>query len=45
MPYPDTLLSDDEQLLYNLNLYLLNANIKYTLMDFLLNQSLWQKAH
>ena len=45
MPYPDALLSDDEQLLYNLDLYLLDANIKYTLMDFLLNQSLWEKAH
>ena len=45
MPYPDTLLSDDEHLLYNLDLYLLDANIKYTLMDFLLNQSLWEKGH
>ena len=45
MPYPDALLSDNEQLPYNLDLYLLDVNIKYTLMDFLLNQSLWEIAH
>jgi len=45
MPYPQPLLTADQQELYNLDLYLLDTNIKYTIMDFLLNQKFWEKAH
>jgi len=45
MPYPEPLLTPDQQLLYNLDLYLLDDDIKYTTMDFLLNQQLWDKAY
>jgi len=44
MPYSHPLLTDDKQQLFNLDLYLLDPDIKYTLIDFLLNQSLWEQA-
>ena len=44
MPYPAIQLTETDQRLFNLGHQLLDPQIKYTLMDFLLNQPLWDQA-
>ena len=44
MPSPAIHLTEMQQRLYNLGHQLLNSSIKYTLVDFLLNKRLWDKA-
>ena len=44
MPTPAIHLTETEQRLHNLDHQLLDPSIKYTLVDFLLNQPLWAKA-
>ena len=44
MPSPAIHLTEMQQRLYNLGLQLLDSSIKYTLVDFLLNEPLWYKA-
>ena len=44
MPTPAIHLTETEQRLHKLDHQLLDPSIKYTLIDFLLNQCLWDKA-
>ena len=44
MPSPAIQLRETEQRVFNLDHQLLDSQIKYTLIDFLLNQRLWNKA-
>ena len=44
MPTPSIHLTEMEQRLLNLDHQLLDPSLKYTLVDFLLNQRLWEKA-
>jgi len=44
MPFPSPNLTQDQQALYNIDCYVLNDQCKYTMVDFLLNQRLWDKA-
>jgi len=44
MPYPDPGLTEEQLFIYNLDRRLLDSTTKYTIMDFLLNQRLWNQA-
>ena len=44
MPYSSSVLTSQELLLYEMDLMLLDNDLKFTIMDFLLNHRLWQKA-
>ena len=44
MHYSNSFLSSDEMLLYGTELMLLGNELKFTIMDFLLNHRLWRKA-
>jgi hypothetical protein len=44
MPFPTGILSPNQLLLYDMDVILLGDGMKYTIMDFLLNQRDWQKA-
>jgi len=45
MPYPDSGLTAEQQFILELDTELLDHGIKYLIVDFLLNQRLWNKAH
>jgi len=44
MPYPRRLLTSDQHLAYNLDTMIMDDEIKYTTVDFLLNERAWDKA-
>jgi len=44
MPYPDPGLTAEQQFILDLDSELLDPSIKYLIVDFLLNQRLWDKA-
>jgi len=44
MPYPDPGLTAEQLFIYNLDRCLLDSTTKYTIMNFLLNQQLWNQA-
>jgi len=44
MPYPDPGLTAEQQFILDLDTELLDPGIKYLIVDFLLNQRLWDKA-
>jgi len=44
MPYPDPGLTAEQQFILDLDSELLDPGIKYLIVDFLLNQRLWDKA-
>jgi len=44
MPYPNPSLTQDEQFIYELDRYLIDPNTKYTIVDCLLNNRLWNQA-
>ena len=44
MPYPDPGLTEDQQFILNIDHYILDNDIKYLIVDFLLNKQLWDKA-
>jgi hypothetical protein len=44
MPFPSGILSPHQLLLYDMDIIILGDGIKYTIMDFLLNQRDWRKA-
>jgi len=45
MPYPDPGLTAEQQFILDLDSQLLDPGVKYLIVDFLLNQRLWDKAH
>jgi len=44
MPYPDPGLTQEQQFIYELDRYLIDPNTKYTIVDYLLNNGLWNQA-
>ena len=44
MPYPDPGLTEEQLFIYQLDRRLLDSNTKYTIVDFLLNNRLWNQA-
>jgi hypothetical protein len=44
MPYSSSVLTSQDRLLYEMDLMLMDNDLKFTIMDFLLNHRLWQKA-
>jgi len=44
MPYPDPGLTEEQQFIYELDRYLIDPNTKYTIVDYLLNNRLWNQA-
>jgi hypothetical protein len=44
MPYPDPGLTQDQQFILNIDRQLIDPGLKYLIVDFLLNQRLWDKA-
>ena len=43
MTYPDPGLTQEQQFIYELDSYLIDPNTKYTIVDYLLNNSLWNQ--
>jgi len=41
IPYPDLSLTEEQQFMYELDRYLIDPNTKYTLVHYLLNNTLW----
>jgi len=44
MPYPHPGLTEKQQFIYELGRYLIDPNTKYTIVDYLLNNKLWNQA-
>jgi hypothetical protein len=44
MPYPDPGLTEEQQFILEIDRYILDHDIKYLIVDFLLNKRLWDKA-